>query len=47
MRGFLMTDIGGNLDDGGIAPKDDPMASFAQWMADAAKTGLRARARAA
>ncbi|HLY07250.1 MAG TPA: pyridoxamine 5'-phosphate oxidase [Rhizomicrobium sp.] len=32
-----MSDIGGNLDDGGIAPQNDPMALFAQWMADAAK----------
>lgn len=32
-----MSDIGGSLDDGGIAPQSDPMAQFAQWIADAAK----------
>jgi pyridoxamine 5'-phosphate oxidase len=35
-----MTDIGGNLDDGGIAPQHDPMAQFAAWMADAAKSEI-------
>ena len=34
----LMSDIGGNIDDGGIAPQDDPMALFAQWMAHAARS---------
>ncbi|MGH6876542.1 MAG: pyridoxamine 5'-phosphate oxidase [Rhizomicrobium sp.] len=33
-----MSDIGGPLDDGGIAPQTDPMALFAGWMAEAAKT---------
>lgn len=32
-----MSDIGGNLDDGGIVPQDDPMALFARWMAEAEK----------
>jgi pyridoxamine 5'-phosphate oxidase len=34
---FAMSEIGGSLDDGGMAPQTDPMALFAQWMADAAK----------
>jgi len=34
---FFMSDIGGKLDDGGIAPQGDPMELFARWMADAAK----------
>jgi pyridoxamine 5'-phosphate oxidase len=33
-----MSDIGGSLDDGGIAPQTDPMVLFAGWMAEAAKT---------
>jgi len=33
-----MSEIGGPVDDGGIAAKDDPMALFAQWMEEAAKT---------
>jgi len=33
-----MSDIGGSLDDGGIAPQTDPMVLFADWMAEAAKT---------
>jgi pyridoxamine 5'-phosphate oxidase len=33
-----MSDIGGNLDDGGISPQNDPMALFAAWMAEAAKS---------
>jgi pyridoxamine 5'-phosphate oxidase len=33
-----MSDIGGSLDDGGISPQPDPMALFAAWMADAAKS---------
>lgn len=32
-----MSDIGGNLDDGGIARQNDPLGLFAQWMAEAAK----------
>ena len=32
-----MSEIGGSLDDGGIAPQNDPMALFAAWMADAMK----------
>jgi pyridoxamine 5'-phosphate oxidase len=32
-----MSEIGGNIDDGGIAPGDDPMVQFAAWMAEAAK----------
>jgi pyridoxamine 5'-phosphate oxidase len=32
-----MSEIGGPLDDGGIAPEIDPIALFAAWMADAAK----------
>lgn len=30
-----MSDTGGPIDDGGIAAKDDPMALFAVWMAEA------------
>ncbi|MGH6889134.1 MAG: pyridoxamine 5'-phosphate oxidase [Rhizomicrobium sp.] len=33
-----MSEIGGPLDDGGIAPDGDPFARFAGWMADAAKS---------
>jgi pyridoxamine 5'-phosphate oxidase len=33
-----MSEIGGSLDDGGIAPETDPFAVFAAWMADAAKS---------
>jgi pyridoxamine 5'-phosphate oxidase len=33
-----MSEIGGPLDDGGIADGREPMALFAQWMAEAAKT---------
>ena len=33
-----MGDIGGPLDDGGIAPADDPLALFARWMAEAEKS---------
>jgi pyridoxamine 5'-phosphate oxidase len=33
-----MSEIGGPIDDGGIAPRDDPMALFAAWMDDASKT---------
>jgi pyridoxamine 5'-phosphate oxidase len=32
-----MSEIGGPLDSGGIAPKDDPMALFAAWMEEAGK----------
>jgi pyridoxamine 5'-phosphate oxidase len=32
-----MSEIGGQLDDGGIAPQSEPMAQFAGWMAEAAK----------
>jgi pyridoxamine 5'-phosphate oxidase len=32
-----MSDIGGPIDDGGIAQKDDPFALFQAWMADAHK----------
>jgi pyridoxamine 5'-phosphate oxidase len=30
-----MSDIGGPMDDGGIAAEDDPFALFARWMAEA------------
>jgi pyridoxamine 5'-phosphate oxidase len=33
-----MSEIGGTIDDGGIAPQRDPMALFAAWMADATKS---------
>lgn len=33
-----MSNIGGPLDDGGIAPKDDPLALFEAWMEEAKKT---------
>jgi pyridoxamine 5'-phosphate oxidase len=33
-----MSDIGGAIDDGGIAPRNDPMSLFATWMAEAGKT---------
>jgi pyridoxamine 5'-phosphate oxidase len=33
-----MSEIGGPIDDGGIAAKNDPMALFAQWMEEAGKT---------
>jgi len=33
-----MSEIGGPIDDGGIAPKDDPIDMFASWMAEADKT---------
>jgi pyridoxamine 5'-phosphate oxidase len=33
-----MSEIGGPLNDGGIAAKDDPMVLFAQWMEEAAKS---------
>jgi pyridoxamine 5'-phosphate oxidase len=33
-----MSEIGGIVDDGGIAGGDDPMALFAAWMAEASKT---------
>jgi pyridoxamine 5'-phosphate oxidase len=33
-----MSEIGGPDDDGGIQPKDDPMAMFAAWMKEAGKT---------
>lgn len=32
-----MSNIGGNLDDGGIVPQTDPLVLFAQWMAEAAR----------
>ena len=32
-----MADIGGPVDDGGIAPDADPFALFARWMAEAEK----------
>jgi pyridoxamine 5'-phosphate oxidase len=32
-----MSEIGGQPNDGGIAPQPDPLAHFAGWMADAAK----------
>ncbi len=35
-----MADIGGPLDDGGIAPADDPFALFARWMAEAEKSEI-------
>jgi hypothetical protein len=36
-----MSEIRGTLDDGGIAPLNDPMAQFAAWMAAAAESGRR------
>lgn len=33
-----MSEIGGPLDDGGIAPADDPLALFARWMEEAVKS---------
>ena len=33
-----MSDIGGPIDDGGIAVKDDPLALFEAWMEEAKKT---------
>lgn len=33
-----MSDVGGPLDDGGIAPDADPLALFVSWMAEAAKS---------
>ena len=33
-----MGEIGGPLDDGGIAPADDPLALFARWMTEAEKS---------
>ena len=33
-----MGDVGGPIDDGGIAPADDPLALFARWMAEAEKS---------
>jgi pyridoxamine 5'-phosphate oxidase len=33
-----MSEIGGPIDNGGIVPKDDPMALFAQWMEEAGKS---------
>jgi pyridoxamine 5'-phosphate oxidase len=33
-----MSEIGGFMDDGGIAPQVDPLALFAGWLAEAAKT---------
>ena len=34
----MTMETGGPLDDGGIAPKDDPFALFAAWMAEAEKS---------
>jgi pyridoxamine 5'-phosphate oxidase len=33
-----MSDIGGPIDDGGITPKDDPLALFEAWLKEAEKT---------
>src|SRR5262249_33087346 len=33
-----MSQIGGPVDDGGIAVRDDPMALFSAWMEEASKT---------
>ena len=33
-----MSEIGGPIDDGGIAPKGDPLALFDSWMEEAKKT---------
>ncbi|HEY3636896.1 MAG TPA: pyridoxamine 5'-phosphate oxidase [Rhizomicrobium sp.] len=33
-----MSEIGGPVDDGGISARDDPMALFGGWVAEAAKT---------
>jgi pyridoxamine 5'-phosphate oxidase len=33
-----MSEIGGPLDDGGIAPAEDPLALFSRWMEEAAKS---------
>ena len=34
----MTMETGGPLDDGGITPKDDPLALFGQWMAEAEKS---------
>jgi pyridoxine/pyridoxamine 5'-phosphate oxidase len=34
----IMSEIGGPIDDGGIAATDDPMALFKAWMDEAAKS---------
>ncbi|HTT84721.1 MAG TPA: pyridoxamine 5'-phosphate oxidase [Rhizomicrobium sp.] len=33
-----MSEIGGSVDDGGIAPRADPLALFAAWLAEAGKS---------
>src|SRR6201996_1479170 len=33
-----MSEIGGPIDDGGITPKDDPLALFEAWLEEAKKT---------
>jgi pyridoxamine 5'-phosphate oxidase len=33
-----MSEIGGSVDDGGIAPQGDPLALFGAWLAEAGKT---------
>jgi pyridoxamine 5'-phosphate oxidase len=35
-----MGELGGPIDDGGIAPADDPLALFARWMAEAEKSEI-------
>ncbi|HEX3664886.1 MAG TPA: pyridoxamine 5'-phosphate oxidase [Rhizomicrobium sp.] len=35
-----MSDIGGSVDDGGIAPQDNPLALFGAWLAEAGKSEL-------
>ena len=35
-----MSDIGGPVDDGGIAPDADPLILFARWMAEAEKSEM-------
>jgi len=35
-----MGDVGGPIDDGGIAAADDPLALFARWMAEAEKSEI-------
>ena len=34
----MTMETGGPLDDGGITPRDDPFAQFAQWLAEAEKS---------
>src|SRR5437764_10693213 len=35
---LTMSEIGGTIDDGGITPQPEPIALFAAWLAEAAKS---------